>query len=87
METKDLLRLGTFIKNVVLTKKEYTAVVTNLGIDNYTDPKYVLDEVKHSTPATFYEILEQGKKFNKIQDCVCQFLSEESNNERIRSSM
>lgn len=79
LDNKELFRLGTFVKNMILGKPHFYNLVQDLGIDKKTDPRYVLDEVEHCAPDCFYEILEIGKKTNNIKDCVNKYLDSESN--------
>lgn len=67
---KYLFKLGTFVKNVLLSKPDYRMVAIDLGIDKQTDPEYVLEEVSSSASECLHEILELAKKNNNMRECV-----------------
>lgn len=43
MDAKARVKLGTFLRNLITTNKDFTYLIDILNVDRYTDPVFVLD--------------------------------------------
>lgn len=74
MESKALFKLGTFVKNTIFGKQKYLHLASELGVNNRTDPVFILEELERNAPEAFYEIMDLGEKTNSVKELVTQYL-------------
>ncbi len=79
MDKKSLFKLGTFIRTLITTNRNFSYISKDLNVDNYTDPMYVLDCVKQElAPSELEKIVEIVNK-SPVKDFVEALTQHESN--------